>query len=143
MIKKAFLIILLLFAMTAAAYAQRLAVKVNIGNVRSGPGSNHKIIWEVEKYYPVVVLGSSGEWVKFSDFEKDQGWMHRSLLADIKTVITSRENCNIRSGPGTKYKIVMTVESGVPFKVLKTQGRWMKIKHKDGLTGWIHASLVW
>jgi SH3-like domain-containing protein len=37
----------------------------------------------------------------------------------------------------------MTVEDGVPFRILRKKGRWIHIEHADGDRGWIHDSLVW
>jgi len=40
-------------------------------------------------------------------------------------------------------QIPFSVESGVPFKVLKRKGNWIFIQHGDGDKGWIHKSLTW
>ena len=125
------------------ALAERLTVAADIANIRSGPGKNYEILWKVEKYYPLLVIKKEKNWFQFRDFEGDEGWIHASLLAKIPSVITKSEKCNIRSGPGTKHKIVLTVESGIPFKLLKREGKWIQIQHADGDSGWIHRSLVW
>ena len=123
--------------------AERLAVIDSIANIRSGPGTKNKIIWKIEKNHPLKIIEKKGNWYHFRDFEKDEGWIHESLVGKIKTVITKKENCNIRTGPGSKYKIILTVEKGIPFKVLKRQKEWIKIRHADGDQGWIYNSLVW
>ena len=125
------------------AHAERLAVSASVANVRSGPGTQHGIIWKIEKYHPVFIINKSDPWYQFKDFEGDQGWVHKSLVGKIKTVITKGDVSNIRSGPGTKYKVLFKVEKGIPFKVLKRQDHWIQIQHADGDEGWIHASLVW
>ena len=130
-------------AYCTVASAERLAVAVSVANIRSGPGAKNDILWKVEKYYPFNVLERSGSWVHFRDFEGDEGWIHKSLLGNISSVITDSENCNIRSGPGAGYQILFTVEKGIPFKVLKRKGKWIHIQHADGDKGWIHKSLVW
>ncbi|MBW1822500.1 MAG: hypothetical protein JRI92_12225, partial [Deltaproteobacteria bacterium] len=38
---------------SSAAFAERLAVSSVTANIRSGPGTNHDILWKVEKYYPI------------------------------------------------------------------------------------------
>jgi SH3-like domain-containing protein len=124
-------------------FAERLAVTASIANIRSGPGTNNVIIWKVEKDHPIETIEKKGNWYHFRDFEKDKGWIHKSLVGKVKTVITKKNNCNIRTGPGTKYKIIFTVEKGIPFRVLKRQGVWIKIKHADGDQGWIHNTLLW
>lgn len=138
------IIIFLLITLTAgAASAERLAVSASEANIRSGPGTNHELLWKVEKYFPILVIEKSGEWIHFEDFEGDKGWIHQSLVSKIPSVITKNDACNIRSGPGTDHNIIFTVEKGIPFKVLEHQGSWIHIEHGDGDQGWIHKSLVW
>lgn len=137
------IIFFLLLVSASAAMAERLAVSVPIANIRSGPGENYNILWAVEKYHPLNVFQKSGQWYHFRDFENDQGWIHASLVSKIPSVITIKENCSIRSGPGTRFGILFTVEKGIPFKVLDRKNEWIHIRHADGDSGWIHASLVW
>jgi len=144
--KKCFSFIITLFIVLYVATAgasERLAVAAKIANIRSGPGTNYDILWQVEKYYPIVIIEKSGKWYHFRDFEDDEGWVHRSLIRKISTVITVKNKCNVRSGPGTKYDIVFTVEKGIPFKVLKRKGGWIHVEHADGDRGWIYKTLVW
>ncbi len=137
------IVAVLLIICSADALAERLTIKVPLANIRSGPGTKYDIIWKVEKYHPVVVLEKSGPWYHFRDFEGDKGWIHKSLVDKISSVITNKLKCNIRSGPGTKYDILFTIEEGIPFKVIKSKGNWIYIQHADGDRGWIHNSLVW
>ena len=130
-------------AFTSLAMAQRMAVAVKDANVRSGPETTYDILWKVEKYHPVKVLGKQGKWVKFQDFEGDHAWIKKSLLNKTNTVITTKSKCNVRSGPGKNNPVVFRAEKGVPFRVLKKKGRWLKIQHLDGSKGWIYNSLVW
>ena len=109
------------------AQAERLAVSASVANVRSGPGTQHDIIWKIEKYHPVFVIDKSDPWYQFKDFEGDQGWIHKSLVGKIKTVITKGEISNIRSGPGTKYKVLFKVEKGIPFKIKMLQQKTDKV----------------
>jgi len=137
------MIMILLLVFSSAAWAERWAVAVSVANVRSGPGEHTDILWEVEKYYPLNVFKKSGQWYHFRDFEGDEGWIYKSLVSKIPSIITKKEKCNIRSGPGTGFSIVFTVEKGVPFKVIKRKGSWIYIEHADGDKGWISNSLVW
>gem|GEM_PF-931150 len=70
----------LLAALPCAAWAQRLAVGAAIANVRSGPGTQYDVLWQVEKYYPFEVLKKESKWYYFKDFEGDRGWLHESLV---------------------------------------------------------------
>ena len=125
------------------AMAERLSVSSKIANIRSGPGTDYEILWKVENYFPISVLKKSGKWINFRDFEGDEGWIHTSLIHKKPTVITKKNKCNVRTGPGTNHDIVFTVEKGIPFLVIDRQKNWIQIKHADGDRGWIYKSLVW
>jgi len=126
-----------------ALSAERLAVKSSKANIRSGPGTSYDILWEVEKYHPLLILETKDKWCRFRDFEGDKGWIYRSLLGKIKTVITTKNKCRVRSGPGKTNDILFTTEKGIPFKVLEKKGGWLHVQHTDGDKGWVYKSLVW
>ncbi len=139
-------LLLLVFAASipaAPARAERLAVKVSKANVRSGPGAKYEVIWQVGRYYPLQIVSRQGEWYNFTDFEGDSGWIHCKLVAKIKTVITRKDKCNVRAGPGTENRVVFIADRGVAMKVLGSRGKWLHVRHPDGEQGWIHRSLVW
>jgi SH3-like domain-containing protein len=123
--------------------SERLAVKSSKANIRSGPGTNYDILWEVEKYHPMMIIETKDKWCRFSDFEGDIGWIYRPLLGKIDAVITIRDKCNVRSGPGKDNAVLFTTDKGIPFKVLEKKDGWFQIQHADGDAGWIHQSLVW
>lgn len=127
----------------ATAHAERLAVLSKIANIRSGPGTQYEVMWQVEKYFPLSILEKHGRWYRFQDFENDIGWIHNSLVGKMPTVISRRPKCNVRSGPGTGNAIVFSVEKGIPFKVLGKKGNWLHVEHADGDSGWIYKTLVW
>ncbi len=136
------MLLLLLYAGPASA-ADRMAINVPLANIRSGPGTNYDILWKVEKYHPLKVIETKGDWYHFQDYEGDKGWIYKSLVDDIDAVIVSRDNCNIRSGPGLDNDIVFIAEQGVSFRVLERKGDWIHIRHADGDEGWIYNTLVW
>ena len=138
-----FLAISLILSGPTAAWAERLSVNVGVANIRTGPDTKETVIWQVEKYHPLNVTQRQGAWCLFEDFEGDRGWIACSLLDDTRTVIVTKEKCNVRTEPDTNADVRFTVDRGVPFKVLGEQGRWIHIVHADGDDGWIHNSLVW
>jgi SH3-like domain-containing protein len=123
--------------------AERMAVKSDTANIRSGPGMEYEQLWQIEKYHPLMIIQKKGDWYQFQDFEGDKGWIHRSLLDTTETVIVSVNSCNVRSGPGTQFDIVFTVGKGIPFKVIQKKGQWFEVQHADGDRGWIFKALLW
>jgi len=126
------------------AMAERKAISTDRANIRSGPGKNHEVIFQVERYYPIEVIRTAGQWFFFRDYEGDTGWVKNTIVNNTLTVITAKgEKVNVRKGPGLEFEIVFMVEQGVPFKVVQKKGKWLEIEHADGDKGWIFNKLVW
>lgn len=138
------MIVLALMLNVSTCFAERVSVSVRSANVRVGPGTKFDIAWEsLDRYYPLEIINKSDSWYYVRDYENDKGWISKTVVNNVKSVITRRDKCNVRSGPGTKYKVVFVVDNGVPFKILKRQGSWIRVQHSDGDRGWIHKKLVW
>lgn len=132
----------------ASALAEMLSVAKDGVNLRSGPGTKYEIKWEYGEGFPLRVVTKKGDWFKVKDFEDDTGWIYKSLLTSEKHMIVkvnkkSNKKVNIRSGPGTKFKIVGKAYYGVVFKTLEQRSGWARVKHDTGLEGWIKRSLLW
>jgi SH3-like domain-containing protein len=138
----AVLILLACFG-TATQAAERMAVSVKEANVRASPQPNADVLWKIEKYHPIEVIETSGAWLRFKDFEGDSGWVHKSVVDKTPAVITKQNGCQLRGGPGTDQPVLIKIDKGVPFKVLRREGRWIQVEHADGDKGWLHESLVW
>lgn len=138
----------LVFSVSSANAITMLSVDGDDVNLRSGPGTKYQVKWEYGKGFPLKVHTHKGDWVKVSDFENDSGWIYRPLLSSkghmiVKVFKDQDKRINIRSGPGTSYRIVGKAYYGVVFETLEQKQGWAKIKHETGLTGWIKRSLLW
>jgi SH3-like domain-containing protein len=49
-------------------------------NIRSGPGTNHEILFSVEKGIPFKVLKRENSWIHIVHTDGDKGWIHKSLV---------------------------------------------------------------
>jgi len=116
--------------------------------LRSGPGTKYAAKWQYGDGYPLKILTQKGKWLKVKDFENDTGWIFKKYITRTPHMIVKvnkgkKRKINIRSGPGTKYKIVGQAYYGVVFKTVEQKSGWAKVKHESGLTGWIKRSLLW
>ncbi|MDH4320230.1 MAG: SH3 domain-containing protein [Desulfobulbaceae bacterium] len=143
--KRLFLgIVLILISATTANAIQLVSVAGDRVNMRSGPGDDQAILWELGDGYPLQVLDSKGKWYKVSDFEGDVGWIYKSLVNRTPHLIVKKKVVNIRSGPGTSYKLIGKANYGVVFKTLeKGKDGWVKVEHENGLVGWVLRNLLW
>jgi SH3-like domain-containing protein len=57
-------------------------------------------------------------------------------------VSVSREEINMRAGPGTRFEAIWTLIRGYPLRVLARRGRWIKVRDFEGDQGWVFRSLI-
>ena len=131
-----------------AVSARMVSVSGEDVNLRSGPGTEYAIKWKYGSGLPLQVIKEQGDWIQVEDFENDSGWLHKNLVSDtghmvVKVNKNKDQKINIRSGPGTNYKIVGKAYYGVVFKTLKQEKGWAQVKHESGITGWVKRSLLW
>ncbi|MDY0351312.1 MAG: SH3 domain-containing protein [Desulfobulbaceae bacterium] len=134
---------LLFFALPGMVQAKMVAVDRDRINVRSGPGTNYTILWHIDRGYPLQVIGAKGAWYRVRDFEDDVGWVYKPLTAERAHVVVKKPEINVRSGPGTNYRIVAKAREGVVFRTVNRQKGWVKVRHENGTTGWVARNLVW
>jgi len=151
MIKKTTIILIILFILifsATAALAKMVSVVGDNVNLRSGPGTKYSVKWKYGSGFPLKVVQEKEGWLKVEDFEGDTGWLYQKLTSRnghmiVKVHKNENKKVNIRSGPGTKYKVVGKAYYGVVFKTIKQQNGWAQVKHDSGLEGWIKRSLLW
>jgi SH3-like domain-containing protein len=49
-------------------------------NIRSGPGTDHPVLFSVEKGIPFKVLQRKDKWIQIEHADGDKGWIHKSLV---------------------------------------------------------------
>ena len=112
-------------------------------NLRSGPNVNSSVLWEYGKGFPLRIIKTKGNWYKVVDFENDTGWIYKKVVHKSPHMIVKKKRVNIRSGPGSRYRLVGKANYGVVFKTIQQKPGWAKVQHENGLVGWIRRDLVW
>lgn len=133
-----------LIALSGSALAD--CVKVSKANLRQGPGTGYAKSWEVYEFMPLKKIGEKGDWLQVVDVDGDKHWVHSSLLSDgIKCAVVKGDKINVRLGPGTNFakSPLSPVEKYYSFKVVETQGAWVKVQDEVFNEGWIAKSLLW
>lgn len=126
-----------------AVEAKSLCVKAARANLRAGPGTEHRITWEVNRWMPLVEVGTEGDWIKVRDVDGDLHWIYAGLITRKQTCITiSAPKANIRRKPTTKSGKWFTVEKYTSFKRTGGKAKWVRIEY-EGETMWIFYKLVW
>ncbi len=128
---------------SSSVAAEMVSIKGNIVNLRSRPSTQGDRLWELTSGYPLRVLKRQGKWLQVQDFENDRGWVYRPLTSHAPHHIVKANVANIRSGPGTKYRVVARANRGDLLRTQSKKAGWVKVQQPDGQLGWISKKLVW
>lgn len=113
-------------------------------NVRKGPGTNYRIVSGYSYNTIVTIISESNGWYKTNKgwvsgayISKSSGGSSSSnssaskyVLGRYKVVVNSA--LNVRSGPGTKYRVKRTYKNGTVFDTYEIRGNWARTP-----SGWV------
>ena len=54
--------------------------RTDMVNIRSGPGTQHDIVFKAERGVPFRVLKRQGDWIQIQGADDDKGWIHKKLV---------------------------------------------------------------
>lgn len=54
--------------------------RTDMVNIRSGPGTQHDIVFKAERGVPFQVLKRQGDWIHIRSAQGDKGWIHKKLV---------------------------------------------------------------
>ncbi|WP_158521627.1 SH3 domain-containing protein [Candidatus Fokinia solitaria] len=91
---------------------------------------------------PVQVLDEFKQWRKVSDYEKNIGWIHESLLSSNKTARVIDVGVSLRYFPSYQFPKIGTLKNGTIVKVLKRKNAWCKISINE-IKGWVEEKHLW
>ena len=116
-------------------------------NIRTGRGTNYKILTTIPKGTEVSVSEISGGWGKVS-YKGHTGYSAMKYLSLIKTVATnykvntgSSKGLNLRSSRNTSSRVLLSIPNGTPLAITDISNGWGKTTYK-GKTGYVYMQYV-
>ena len=145
MIKKItilFLCLSILGVQLLSAEEKFLSLKNNKVNVRYGPGKNHAIKYIYRKInLPVKQIDKKENWRRIVDLKNNSGWIHRSQLKPINSIITLEDKILFKK-PSNFSKPIARLQRGRLLVIKKCEGIWCSI-NTGNYFGWIKAENIW
>jgi SH3-like domain-containing protein len=94
--------------------------------------------------YPVEIIVSLGDWTKVRDQLGALSWIESKLLNSKRTVLVTTKT-DIKLTEDATSALVATVEKDVVLELVSPniKNGWVKVKHRDGVIGFVQASSVW
>jgi SH3-like domain-containing protein len=121
-----------------------VSLKSDDTNIRVGPSKNYPIeIKYIKKNYPSKVLDEYKEWRKVEDFDRNIGWIHKSLISGIRTgIILSNDNENIKLLNTLDGNVIGEIGNGNIVFLKKCKIDWCLVSQGD-FEGWMDKNYIW
>ncbi len=137
-------LILALLPLSAVALEYR-SVAVPKAILYDAPSSSAKKILLLSQYYPVEIIVNLGDWIKVRDAQGSISWVEAKQLSSKRTVMVNINHAEIRQSAQASSALMATLDKAVVLEVvdLKLNNGWLKVKHRDGIVGYILISSTW
>lgn len=134
----------LFFAVQVHALEFR-SVAVNKAVLYDAPSTEAKKLYLIGSGYPVEVIVNLGEWIKIRDHYGSLSWVQSKQLTNKRTALIITDKVELKQGEEETSALLATLEKDVVVEVLSTAAKngWVKVKHRDGLTGFVRSTALW
>jgi len=140
----------ILLALQAALGAVSAAHALDYGTVSEAvpaydaPSAKAKPLFVVLAGTPVELVVNLEGWSKVRDSRGDLVWIEKKHLAEKRNVIVRAERAQVRAAAEDKAALVFEAERDVVLELLEAvPGGWVKVRHRDGQSGFVKAPQIW
>ena len=121
-----------------------VSLKSNDANIRVGPSKNYPIVIKyIKKNYPLKIIEEYQDWRKVEDFNKNTGWIHKSLISGTRTgLILSKDKNYLELFNTLNGKAIGKIGRGNIVYLEKCKINWCKVSI-DSFNGWLDKQHIW
>lgn len=108
------------------------------------PSTKADRLFVASRGYPFEVLVKLEHWTKVRDANGEVAWVENKALGERPMVMVTVPLADIRSAPGAQSALAFEAYKHVLLEVVEPPaGDWVKVRHRDGQSGFIRVSHVW
>jgi SH3-like domain-containing protein len=93
---------------------------------------------------PLEVILTSGAWCRVRDAQGDLSWVEAKDLVARRNLVVKVATARIRATAEESASMVFSADKNVLLEMVEpASGLWVKVKHRDGQTGYVRTTDVW
>ena len=101
-------------------------------------------LYVVSRQYPLEVIVNLEQWVKVRDHTGSLSWIERRLISERRTVVVTAPSAEVRVRAEDAAPISFVAAQNVALELVEVApGGWLRVRHTDGSSGFLRATLVW
>ncbi|MFA5913351.1 MAG: SH3 domain-containing protein [Burkholderiales bacterium] len=137
-------VLLLLIAAPAVWAGEFRSIGENAVIMYDAPSLKANKLFVASKLYPVEIIVQVDNWTKVRDVAGDLAWVEKKELSDTRTVLVTAALADVRQKPDDSAPLVFQARQGVALEIVELgAGPWVKVRHRDGQSGYVRANQVW
>ena len=137
---------LLVFSAVTAGTAQAIEFRslTEAAIVYDAPSTEGRRLFILRPGTPVEIVVTLDQWIKVREPSGSLSWIERRVLAKRRTLLVTAERAAIRREARDDAPLSFEAARNVVVELIEapTLG-WARVRHADGLEGYIRASDVW
>ena len=134
----------LLLATAASNAVDFKTVGANPVILYDAPSAKGGKLYVAPRGMPLEVVLSYGDWVKVRDASGEMAWTEAKGLSAKRNVVARAANLKVRASPDDTASAIILVDKGVLLEMSEQPSSgWVKVRHKDGQSGYVKTSEVW
>ena len=138
------LFVLLLPAASASWAGEFRSIGENATPMYDAPSIKANKLFVASRFFPVEVIVQVDNWTKVRDVAGDLSWVEKKTLSDTRTVAVTAALADVRQKAEEGAPLVFQARRGVALEIVELgAGSWVKVRHRDGETGFVRANQVW
>jgi SH3-like domain-containing protein len=91
----------------------------------------------------VEVLSSIEGWTKVREHGGRVAWVESRALTTRRSVLVSSPAATVREAATDAAPAVFDAQRGLILDIVEVAGGWVRVRHRDGLAGYLRATEVW
>ena len=108
------------------------------------PSLKAKKIFVVSRYLPLEQVVSLDNWAKVRDSSGALAWIEKRALSSKRFVVVTTALAAMRQAPEENATVVLQAHQQVALEWLESTGTgWLKVRHQDGMAGYVKTTDVW
>jgi SH3-like domain-containing protein len=108
------------------------------------PSGKADRLFVASRFYPFEVLVKLDQWTKVRDSDGAVAWIENKSFGEQQTVLVSVPLADVRAAASPQAPLVFEAYKSVLLEVAEPAAEgWVKVRHRDGQTGYIRTTHVW
>ena len=108
------------------------------------PSLKAQKLYLVGRDYPLEVIVPLENWIKVRDANGELAWIEKKSLTNQRSVMVNVPLADVRQAPSDSAPLVFQAEQSVLLELVEfSDPGWIKVRHRNGQTGYVRTNQVW